>query len=143
VTPIEIGSTGRKRIFHVHHKPLYAAIGEPDSRNRRRVTIDRAIERLMILDGVLADRSVNWLGAEGAHAEGRPGADATDCQTSKREAGDSHPAALVLFTPNDAWCAGTSHSGTGGTPGLGHDAALHAPQPGGTRCSDSIMGDGD
>jgi len=43
VTPIELGSTGRARIFHVHHKPLYAAIGEPDSRNRRRITIDRAI----------------------------------------------------------------------------------------------------
>ena len=64
VTPIELGSTGRKRIFHVHHKPLYAAIGEPDNRNRRRVTIDRAIERLMVLDGVLADRSVTWLGSE-------------------------------------------------------------------------------
>jgi hypothetical protein len=64
VTPIELGSTGRARIFHVHHKPLYAAIGEPDNRNRRRVTIDRAIERLMILDGVLADRAVTWLGSE-------------------------------------------------------------------------------
>jgi hypothetical protein len=64
VTPIELGSTGRTRIFHVQHKPLYKAIGEPDNRNRRRVTSDRAIERLMILDGVLADRSVTWLGAE-------------------------------------------------------------------------------
>jgi len=64
VTPIELGSTGRTKIFHVHHKPLYVAIGEPDNRNRRRVTIDPAIERLMILDGVLADRSVTWLGSE-------------------------------------------------------------------------------
>lgn len=64
VTPIELGSIGRTRIFHVHHKPLYSAIGEPDNRNRRRVRIDRAIERLMILDGVLADRSITWLGSE-------------------------------------------------------------------------------
>jgi hypothetical protein len=64
VTPIELGSTGRTRIFHVHHKPLYAAIGEPDNRNRRRVMPDRAIDRLMILDAVLADRSVTWLGSE-------------------------------------------------------------------------------
>jgi hypothetical protein len=64
VTPIELGTTGRTRIFHVHYKPLYAAIGEPDNRNRRRVTVDRAIERLMILDGVLVDRSVTWLGSE-------------------------------------------------------------------------------
>jgi hypothetical protein len=64
VTPIELGTTGRMRIFHVQYKPLYAAIAEPDNRNRRRVTVDRAIERLMILDGVLADRSVTWLGSE-------------------------------------------------------------------------------
>jgi hypothetical protein len=32
VTPINLGSTGRTRIFHVHHKPLYTAIGEPDRR---------------------------------------------------------------------------------------------------------------
>jgi hypothetical protein len=64
VTAIELGSTGRTRIFHVHHKPLYAAIGEPDNRNRRRVTIDRWLERLMVLDGVLADRSVTWFGSE-------------------------------------------------------------------------------
>jgi hypothetical protein len=64
VTSIRLGSTGRARIFHVHHKPLYTAIGEPDNRHRRRVTIDRAIERLMVLDGVLADRSVTWLGSE-------------------------------------------------------------------------------
>jgi hypothetical protein len=63
-TSIELGTTGRTRIIHVHNKPLYAAIGEPDNRNRRRVTIDRTIHRLMILDAVLADRSVNWLGSE-------------------------------------------------------------------------------
>jgi hypothetical protein len=63
-TSIEVGTTGRTRIIHVHHKPLYAAIGEPDNRNRRRVAIDRTIERLMVLDAVLADRSVNWLGFE-------------------------------------------------------------------------------
>jgi len=63
-TSIELGTTGRTRIIHVHYKPLYAAIGDPDNRNRRRVAIDRTIHRLMILDAVLADRSVNWLGAE-------------------------------------------------------------------------------
>jgi hypothetical protein len=63
-TSIELGTTGRTRIIHVHHKPLYAAIGEPDNRNRRQVSVDRTIERLMVLDAVLADRSVNWLGFE-------------------------------------------------------------------------------
>lgn len=54
----------RTRIFHVHHKPLYAAIGEPDNRHRKPAPLARAIERLMILDGVLADPTVTWLGAE-------------------------------------------------------------------------------
>jgi hypothetical protein len=61
---IDLGTTGRTRIFHVHYKPLYAAIGEPDNRNRRRVAIDRTIQRLMILDAVLADRAATWLGSE-------------------------------------------------------------------------------
>jgi len=64
VTPLALGTTGRARIFHVHHKPLYAAIGEQDNRHRRRVTIERAVERLMVLDGMLADRTLTWLGAE-------------------------------------------------------------------------------
>jgi hypothetical protein len=63
-TTIGLGATGRTRIIHVHYKPLYAAIGEPDNRNRRPVAIDRTIHRLMIVDAVLADRSVNWLGSE-------------------------------------------------------------------------------
>jgi hypothetical protein len=61
-TATAIGS--RSRIFHVHHKPLYAAIGEPDNRHRKPTPMARAIERLMILDGVLADPTLTWLGAE-------------------------------------------------------------------------------
>jgi hypothetical protein len=57
-TSIELGTTGRTKIIQVHYKPLYAAIGEPANRNRRRVTIDRTIHRLTILDAVLSYRSV-------------------------------------------------------------------------------------
>jgi integrase len=46
----------------------------------------------------------------------------------------------VLFVPGDAWRAGTGHPGTGGTPGPGDDAALHAPEPGSARCGDSVVG---
>lgn len=63
-TATTLGCQQRARVFHVHHKPLYAAIGEPDNRNRKPVAIGRAIERLMILDGVLADSTRTWLGAE-------------------------------------------------------------------------------
>ena len=56
--------TASGRLFHVHNKRLYRAIGEPDNRHRRPTTLPRAIERLMILDAVLADRDANWLGTE-------------------------------------------------------------------------------
>ena len=55
---------GRARLFHVHYKPLYAAIGEPDNRFRRPMTLARAVERLMVLDAVMADRSMTWLATE-------------------------------------------------------------------------------
>jgi hypothetical protein len=53
VTP-QTCAHGRARLFHVHYKPLYTAIGEPDNRFRRPMTLARAIERLMVLDAVLA-----------------------------------------------------------------------------------------
>jgi hypothetical protein len=52
------------RVFHIHHKPLYAAIGEPDNRHRKPTPLPRAIERLMVLDAVLADRDRTWLATE-------------------------------------------------------------------------------
>ena len=54
----------RARLFHIHFKPLYAAIGEADNRFRRPMTLARAVERLMVLDAVMADRNVSWLGTE-------------------------------------------------------------------------------
>lgn len=51
-------------VYHIHHKGLYRAIGEPDSRCRRRSSLERAIERLMLLDVVLSRPSLNWLATE-------------------------------------------------------------------------------
>jgi hypothetical protein len=61
-TPIAAGALHRGRLFHVHYKPLWAAIGEPDSRFRKPATLGRLIERVMLLDAVLADRDLVWLG---------------------------------------------------------------------------------
>jgi hypothetical protein len=60
------GPTGTAggRLFHLHNKRLYRAIGEPDNRHRRPTTMPRAIERLMLLDAILADRNANWLATE-------------------------------------------------------------------------------
>ena len=63
VTP-QTCAHGRARLFHVHYKPLYAAIGEPDNRFRRPMTLARAVERLMVLDAVLTDRHLAWLATE-------------------------------------------------------------------------------
>jgi len=65
---------GAGRIYHVHHKGLYRAIGEPDNRHRRPATLARALERLMVLDVVLAGPELTWLGTERekvAHFVGR------------------------------------------------------------------------
>ena len=49
-------------MFHVHYKPLWAAIGEPDNRFRKPTAQGRMIERVMLLDAVLDDREFTWLG---------------------------------------------------------------------------------
>lgn len=54
----------RAHVLHIHHKPLYRAVGEPDNRHRRPTTLPRAIERLMLLDAVLAERDRTWLATE-------------------------------------------------------------------------------
>ena len=61
---IEPGPVRRGRLYHVHHKPLYEAIGHPDNRNRRLHSIGRMVERVMILDAVLSDRRCWWLSSE-------------------------------------------------------------------------------
>ena len=58
---VEPGPIRRGRLYHVHHKPLYEAIGQADNRNRRLRMIGRMVERVMILDAVLGDRRCWWL----------------------------------------------------------------------------------
>ncbi|MGE4222272.1 MAG: hypothetical protein AB7I23_02960 [Vicinamibacterales bacterium] len=54
----------RARIYHLHHRALYEAIGEPHTRLRKPVTLGRAVERVMVLDAVLASRDLTWLATE-------------------------------------------------------------------------------
>ena len=63
-TPITPGALHRGRLFHVHYKPLYEAIGEPNNRHRKSASLGRFVERLMLLDAVMADRHYGWLGTE-------------------------------------------------------------------------------
>lgn len=61
VRVIEPGPVRRGRLYHIHHKPLYEAIGQADNRNRRLRFVGRMVERVMILDAILADRRCWWL----------------------------------------------------------------------------------
>ena len=62
-TPRACG-TQNARLFHVQHRPLYRAIGQEDNRHRKPMALARAVERLMLLDAVLADRDRHWLATE-------------------------------------------------------------------------------
>jgi hypothetical protein len=52
----------RARIYHVNQRALYAAIGEADSTLRRPLTLNHAIQRLMVLDAIVEDPDLVWLG---------------------------------------------------------------------------------
>jgi hypothetical protein len=51
----------RARLYHVHYKPLYHAIGEVQSRYRRTVPARAVAERLMRLDAALLGPELEWL----------------------------------------------------------------------------------
>ncbi len=61
-TPITPGKLHRGRMFHLHYKPLWTAIDEADSRFRKRAALGRMVERVMLLDAVIEDRSLKWIG---------------------------------------------------------------------------------
>ena len=52
------------KLYHFQHKAIYRAIGEPNSRLRRPTPVARAVERMMVLDAMLADPDLVWLGTE-------------------------------------------------------------------------------
>ena len=56
--------------------------------------------------------------------------------------GVPHPPPHVLLAPGDEGGAGTSHPGAGRPSGLGHDAAVHAPESVRDRERDSPAGSG-
>jgi hypothetical protein len=54
----------RARIYHVHHRSLFEAIGEPHSRLRKPLALARAVENVMLLDAVIARPDITWLATE-------------------------------------------------------------------------------
>ena len=51
----------RARLYHVRHRPLYRAIGEPENPYRRPVPARRAAELLMRVDAALVSPDLDWL----------------------------------------------------------------------------------
>ena len=54
----------RAALYHLHHRALYRAIGQPHSRYRRPVSARQAIDRVMLLDGIISSPEVIWLATE-------------------------------------------------------------------------------
>lgn len=54
----------RGRVYQVHHKALYRAIGETDSRHRRPLSPSRVVHGLMLLDAMLAEPELTWLATD-------------------------------------------------------------------------------
>jgi hypothetical protein len=84
------------RIYRLQQKPWYRALGAPDHPHRRATSVGRAVDpsaahragRLMVIDGVLAEPDVTWLGfgagppPPGAFAKTAPASGATQQPTS-------------------------------------------------------------
>lgn len=59
-----VTALGGRVFYHVQGSAVYAAVGDPENRNRRDHRPDHIRRRLMALDLVLSDRSTIWLLAE-------------------------------------------------------------------------------
>ena len=90
----------RALVYHVHHQPLYRAVGEPHSRLRRPVPATSVVPRLILLDAVLVSPETIWLAGEAekvAHfAEVAPAA----VERLSDPAADTGPAGVVRRFPD-------------------------------------------
>ena len=59
-------------VFHLYARPLYAAIGEEDNRNRRPAEWDAVIRKLMTVDFVLAHPTARFLATEDGEGGAAP-----------------------------------------------------------------------
>ena len=54
----------RGHVYHLHNTRIYAAINQDDNRNRRRTSPALIARKLMLLDYVLGEPSVDWYATE-------------------------------------------------------------------------------
>ena len=124
---------GRGRVYHVRHRAIYEAIGEPDSRLRRPPGVPRALERLMLLDAILREPGQRLdvvprregglllearnrepttarIGPSGKAINGRFGTSPIACRSAS-----IHPATSSSFTCMPTRCATSSATSSSGT----------------------------
>lgn len=53
----------RAQLYHLNKRSLYAAIGQATNRLQRPLPLSQAIHRLMVLDAIVEDPEMVWLGA--------------------------------------------------------------------------------
>jgi hypothetical protein len=51
-------------LYHVRDREVYEAVGDPDSRYRRSMSVRQALERVMLLDVLVGSPRYTWLGTE-------------------------------------------------------------------------------
>src|SRR5688572_14482069 len=51
----------RAAVYQLGFQPLYRAVGEPDSPNRKPIAAGQVVERLMLLDAVISQPDLVWL----------------------------------------------------------------------------------
>jgi len=54
----------RGHVYHVHSKSIYRALGQENNRNRRSVAPQLVARKLMALDVVLMDQTIEWFATE-------------------------------------------------------------------------------
>ena len=55
----------RAVLYHLNNRRLYRAVGDGESRLRRPLTLGQAVHRLMVLDAIVEDPDLVWLGEGG------------------------------------------------------------------------------
>ena len=80
----------RGHIYHLHAKPIYRALAQTDNRNRRLASPALIARKLMLLDFVLSEPSVDWYATEEEKVllfTQRLGIDAADLPSRRYDSG--------------------------------------------------------
>jgi hypothetical protein len=93
----------RARLYLVHSKVLYHAIGEPTSRYRRAVSPRLALERLMLLDAVLATPVAAWLTTPSERTAALPVAASAQVSADVPIGVESDGRIVILYLAEAGW----------------------------------------